>query len=649
MKVVTFIALLLSLIATRSYAQDDVIPGRLVVEFQLGVLSMPDGVLTVAPSSSTVIVPAVLEALNSIVTVEIGKLFPSAVQGQTEVVSQITGQLEQIKDLSQYFIVNFDTQVPVASAVSTLRALPVVISATPDYYPILDGVPNDNLFNSQWHLQNNVNPKFDIDAVLAWDHSQGDNIKIAFIEAGVRDDHPDLQAHIWYGAGSEIGYDTTTSTGRHGTYVAGLAAAVTDNTTGVAGVAWDGLIVPRIGYSVCDKANDIEQSASVAGAHVINNSWHTHFDLPCLEDATYNAFTLGSIITNSMGNESNPNHIGYPGAYDDWVVSVGALLKVNNGDTLYVRPDQNGGSYIDLTAPGDSLWTTSPVIWNPDNGYYTVFGMTSASTPVVSGVAALVRARFPNKTNMEIMDILRESAVLFNGWENDSVHYGHGIVNAFYAVAPPAAPQNLTLTNERGNPRLNWDANTEPDLKEYHLYKELSINCFPCQVDTFMIPCSTSTYLDEWFDIGGRPPFDFVKYWVKAEDISDQESNSSNSKSTKGQSGIQWRQEADMASAIPEVYNLSPNFPNPFNPTTTIRYDLPGASYISLVIYDILGREVRTLLDRREEAGYKSFVWNGKDNAGNIASAGIYIYALKAWSQDSEKTYNKTRKMVLLR
>ncbi|MFQ6606911.1 MAG: FlgD immunoglobulin-like domain containing protein [Fidelibacterota bacterium] len=67
------------------------------------------------------------------------------------------------------------------------------------------------------------------------------------------------------------------------------------------------------------------------------------------------------------------------------------------------------------------------------------------------------------------------------------------------------------------------------------------------------------------------------------------------------------------------------------------------------MIYDILGREVRTLLDNREDTGFKRVVWDGKDNSGNIASAGIYIYALRAWSQESEKTYHKTQKMVLLR
>jgi len=113
--------------------------------------------------------------------------------------------------------------------------------------------------------------------------------------------------------------------------------------------------------------------------------------------------------------------------------------------------------------------------------------------------------------------------------------------------------------------------------------------------------------------------------------------------------GIVSKTESSSYADLPLVFTLHPNHPNPFNPTTTIRYDLPEASVVSLMIYDILGREVRTLLYTREEAGFKNLLWDGKDNSGNIASAGIYIYALRAWSQESEKTYNKTRKMVLLK
>ncbi|MFQ6608280.1 MAG: FlgD immunoglobulin-like domain containing protein [Fidelibacterota bacterium] len=215
---------------------------------------------------------------------------------------------------------------------------------------------------------------------------------------------------------------------------------------------------------------------------------------------------------------------------------------------------------------------------------------------------------------------------------------------------PPAAPQNLTLTDV-GYPLLQWDANNEYDIAGYNLYKELSIwTGFPpplYDTHTFVIPCPITSYHDEDFSTGSGK--DIVKYWVKAVDNRSQESSgSSNTVQARGESWIQWRQTV-YEEGIPEEYSLTMNFPNPFNPATTIRYDLPEASYVSLVIYDILGREVRTILDNREEAGFKSVIWDGKDNSGNMASTGIYIYTLKARSQESKKTFHKTRKMVLLR
>jgi hypothetical protein len=102
-------------------------------------------------------------------------------------------------------------------------------------------------------------------------------------------------------------------------------------------------------------------------------------------------------------------------------------------------------------------------------------------------------------------------------------------------------------------------------------------------------------------------------------------------------------------SHLPRQFRLNQNYPNPFNPITVIEYELPEKTHITLAIYDILGREVRTLVNGAEEAGYKSVVWNGKNSSGKIASAGIYIYVLRAWSQESKKMHHKSRKMVLLR
>ncbi len=152
---------------------------------------------------------------------------------------------------------------------------------------------------------------------------------------------------------------------------------------------------------------------------------------------------------------------------------------------------------------------------------------------------------------------------------------------------------------------------------------------------------------DWWIDIEVLSDYTYTYYVTSVDELS-YESDPSNFTITYvppgGQAG-----RLLVGEAVPKKYALHSNYPNPFNPTTAIRYDLPEASYVSLVIYDILGREVRTLLDNREEAGFKSVVWDGKDNDGNIASAGVYIYSLRTWSQESEKTFQKTEKMVLLR
>lgn len=82
--------------------------------------------------------------------------------------------------------------------------------------------------------------------------------------------------------------------------------------------------------------------------------------------------------------------------------------------------------------------------------------------------------------------------------------------------------------------------------------------------------------------------------------------------------------------AIPLEYSLQQNFPNPFNPSTTIGYALPEESFVSLRIYDLLGKEVRTLVDDFESAGMKSVRWDGTDNLGREVAAGLYIYRLEA-------------------
>ena len=100
--------------------------------------------------------------------------------------------------------------------------------------------------------------------------------------------------------------------------------------------------------------------------------------------------------------------------------------------------------------------------------------------------------------------------------------------------------------------------------------------------------------------------------------------------------------------AIPEKFDLLQNYPNPFNPYTTVSYDLPTDSRVSLVIYDILGREVRTLVDGNKMAGYHSIVWDGRKRNGIPLSTGAYIYRIHTRGVDGS-LYSKTQKMLLLK
>jgi PKD repeat protein len=95
--------------------------------------------------------------------------------------------------------------------------------------------------------------------------------------------------------------------------------------------------------------------------------------------------------------------------------------------------------------------------------------------------------------------------------------------------------------------------------------------------------------------------------------------------------------------AIPEKFELSQNFPNPFNPMTTIRYALPEKANVRLTIYNMLGKEVRTLVNEFEEAGYKSVIWDGLDQYGRSLSTGVYIYRIQAGD------FTQTRKMVFMK
>jgi hypothetical protein len=100
---------------------------------------------------------------------------------------------------------------------------------------------------------------------------------------------------------------------------------------------------------------------------------------------------------------------------------------------------------------------------------------------------------------------------------------------------------------------------------------------------------------------------------------------------------------SEMEPNIPTGYTLFHNYPNPFNPITTLRYYLTEDLNVKITIYDIMGKVVKTLINSSQNAGYKSSQWNATNDAGQPVSAGVYLYTMEAGH------FRQTKKMVLLK
>jgi hypothetical protein len=105
-----------------------------------------------------------------------------------------------------------------------------------------------------------------------------------------------------------------------------------------------------------------------------------------------------------------------------------------------------------------------------------------------------------------------------------------------------------------------------------------------------------------------------------------------------GETGIE-----DLSSVIPEKFELNQNYPNPFNPTTRITFALPVRSAVRLIIYDLLGRQVRGLLAEELPAGHHAIIWDGTNDQGRPVSSGVYLYRLVT------RDFDHSRKMVMLK
>ena len=142
------------------------------------------------------------------------------------------------------------------------------------------------------------------------------------------------------------------------------------------------------------------------------------------------------------------------------------------------------------------------------------------------------------------------------------------------------------------------------------------------------------------------PDADEFFYHVKAVN-SVGESGPSNSVSVWG-FGV-FKQISDELTTLPQKFELEQNFPNPFNPVTELSYSLPKSGNVELVVVNLLGQPIRTLVTNSQPAGRHRITWDGRNDFGNQVGSGFYFYRIAVKPDDGSESFTQIRKMSLLR
>jgi subtilisin family serine protease len=353
-------------------------------------------------------------------------------------------------DLTRIYRLRLAPNADVLRAVQELRADPSVAYAEPDYLAHVIATPNDPEFANQWGLTK-------INAPAAWDTTTGSNdVVIAVVDAGIDATHPDLSGQLWTNPGEIAGNgidddsdgyvddirgwniignnaDLSDNTG-HGTQVAGVIAAATNNSAGIAGVCWNCrlMIVKVMQPSGVANYSDIATGVAYAaqkGAKVINLSLGGSSDSTTLKAAVASASST-AVIVGGAGND-NSSAAFYPAAYDDYVLAVAGTT-----DTDAKVGSSNYGTWVDVSAPGAAIRTTF------SGGTYADSSGTSMAAPFAAGLAGLIRSQNPTwSANLTRAQIVNTTDNIDSANPGYAGKLGSGRINAQKAVTTAATPQ----------------------------------------------------------------------------------------------------------------------------------------------------------------------------------------------------------------
>ncbi|MBM7646041.1 thermitase [Scopulibacillus daqui] len=328
------------------------------------------------------------------------------------IVSQTGGK---VIDQTDNFVV-IKVKGKLSDAVKNLEKQSTVDYAEPNVIFHAMYIPNDPAYTIRQYAPQKIN------AEKAWDVTQSSpQVKIAIVDSGVDYNHPDLAGKVIKGHDFVDNDNDPMDENGHGTHVAGIAAANTNNGRGIAGIAPKAsiLAVRVLGADGDGTLSHVAQGIRYAadmGAQVINLSIGGNTGSKTLEDAVNYAWNKGSVVVAAAGNEGS-SLPSYP-AYYSHVIAVAATDQKDK-----LAPFSNHGSWVDIAAPGVDIYSTIP------GGKYANLSGTSMASPVVAGVAGLLASQGENAP--EIRSTLEKTADKVPG---TGVLFQNGRIDAAKAV-----------------------------------------------------------------------------------------------------------------------------------------------------------------------------------------------------------------------
>lgn len=349
-----------------------------------------------------------------------------------------------------YFVFEIPEDCDRDLLMESLRADPQISGVSLNYMArITVSAPSDPLFVFQYALHNEGQvyypaenksgfPGSDIKTLEGWDWSLGSpDVVIAILDTGVAADHEDLSGKMNPGYNFVDDSTDTRDDNGHGTFVASIAAAETDNFLGMAGVCRECRIMPIKAFDSEGLGDYLAIAAGIRfavdqGARVLNLSFGGEYDSFILLDACRYAFESGCVLVAAAGNEATD--ILYPARYDSYCLAVGASDAYDK-----TAEWSNFGPEMDVAAPGDYVFGAVFLPEEPDKlNLYGWGSGTSFAAPYVAGAAALLISEKSFLTVEQVMNLIKYTADDVNDsrFPGVDIYMGYGRINLATLLGP---------------------------------------------------------------------------------------------------------------------------------------------------------------------------------------------------------------------